>query len=97
MIGIMRSEASIARLKCRRAARKQEKLAKKQAKKEAAEKRLQEKIDMRGYCIRWLRCVAVIGRSHSGCDDDSTHRNDNHPVGVGVDSSHLLLRVAPFR
>ena len=49
------SEASIARLKCRRAARKQEKLAKKQAKKEAAEKRLQEKIDMRGYCIRWLR------------------------------------------
>ena len=36
----------------RRAARKQEKLEKKQAKKEAAEKRLQEKMDMRGYCIR---------------------------------------------
>ncbi|KAK8830725.1 hypothetical protein WA577_004452 [Blastocystis sp. JDR] len=41
-------------------ARKQEKLAKKQAKKEAAEKRLQEKIDMRGYCIRRILVVMTI-------------------------------------
>ena len=54
------SKSFFGSMKEKRAARKQEKLAKKQAKKEAAEKRLQEKIDMRGYCIRRILVVMTI-------------------------------------
>ena len=91
MGGSFPSWRCISRIRSRRAARKQERLAKKQAKKEAAEKRHQEKVDMRGYCVRMRVVRALTIRSHLGRDDNPVDCDHHHSLGFGVSlraSSH---------